>query len=121
MASPGTNDNGPDSIQGKEQILWALEVSLAFIANGTVGGVAGAMIRCDTSQTLKAQKDTGGISGLALTKDGRIWTGAVVRDLNGKALGKLSDGSGAHGVTAGGSGDVYLAQLRGVVQKFVKQ
>jgi streptogramin lyase len=66
-------------------------------------------------------KDTGGISALALTKDGRIWTGTVVRDLNGKALGKLPEASGAHAVTVADSGDVYLAQLRGVVQKFVKQ
>lgn len=65
-------------------------------------------------------KDTGGVSALAITKDGRIWTGAVVRDVNGKALGRLPDASGGHGVTVAESGDVYLAQLRGAVQKFVK-
>jgi DNA-binding beta-propeller fold protein YncE len=55
-------------------------------------------------------KNTGGVSGLAMTKDGRIWAGAVLRDLNGKA-----------GVAVADSGDVYLAQLSGVVQKFIKQ
>jgi DNA-binding beta-propeller fold protein YncE len=65
-------------------------------------------------------KDTGGISGLGITKDGHIWTGAVLRDLNGSVVGRLTDGSGAHGVGVSDSGDVYLAQLSGVVQKFVR-
>jgi hypothetical protein len=67
--------------------------------------------------------DTGGISGLFITKDQRIWTGGVLRTLDGKAVGRLpgSGIAGAHGVTATDSGDVYLAQLSGVVQKFVKQ
>lgn len=64
---------------------------------------------------------TGGVSGLAMTKDQRIWTGSVLRDLDGKILGKLPEANGAHGVTVADSGDVYLAQLTGVVQKFVKQ
>jgi DNA-binding beta-propeller fold protein YncE len=67
--------------------------------------------------------DTGGISGLFMTRDQRIWTGGTLRDLNGKVLGRLSGPGtpGAHGVAATDSGDVYLAQLSGVVQKFVKQ
>jgi DNA-binding beta-propeller fold protein YncE len=66
---------------------------------------------------------TGGVSGLFITKDQRIWTGGVLRNLDGKAVGRLSAPAtaGAHGVTATDSGDVYLAQLSGVVQKFVKQ
>jgi DNA-binding beta-propeller fold protein YncE len=66
---------------------------------------------------------TGGISGLFMTRDQRIWTGGTLRDLNGKVLGRLSGPAtaGAHGVAATDSGDVYLAQLSGVVQKFVKQ
>jgi DNA-binding beta-propeller fold protein YncE len=65
--------------------------------------------------------DTGGISGLAITKDQKIWTGGTLRDLDGKALGRLAGPgtSGAHGVAVTDSGDVYLAQLSGVVQKFV--
>jgi DNA-binding beta-propeller fold protein YncE len=67
-------------------------------------------------------KGTGGVSGMALTKDGRIWTGAVLRDLNGKPIGRLGDAPAPHGVAmAADSGDVYLAQLSGVVQKFVRQ
>jgi DNA-binding beta-propeller fold protein YncE len=67
-------------------------------------------------------KGTGGVSGMALTKDGRIWTGAVLRDLNGKPIGRLADAPAPHGVAmAADSGDVYLAQLSGVVQKFVRQ
>jgi hypothetical protein len=64
---------------------------------------------------------TGGVSGLFMTKDQHIWTGAVLRDLNGKVLGRLPGATGAHGVTVSNSGDVYLAQLTGIVEKFVKQ
>jgi DNA-binding beta-propeller fold protein YncE len=65
---------------------------------------------------------TGGISGLAITKDQRIWTGGILRDLNGAPVGKLNGPgiAGAHGVAVSETGDVYLAQLSGVVQKFVK-
>ena len=63
---------------------------------------------------------TGGVSGLAITKDQRIWTGGILRELDGKIVGKLSV-TGAHGVAIADSGDVYLAQLSGIVQKFVKQ
>src|SRR5262245_61417564 len=66
---------------------------------------------------------TGGISGLAITKDQRIWTGGILRDLNGTAIGKLSGPgvAGGHGVAVSDTGDVYIAQLNGVVQKFVKR
>jgi DNA-binding beta-propeller fold protein YncE len=65
---------------------------------------------------------TGGISGLAITKDQRIWTGGTLRDLDGKVVGRLPGPgvAGAHGVAVADSGDVYLAQLSGVVQKFAK-
>jgi streptogramin lyase len=66
---------------------------------------------------------TGGVSGLAITKDQRIWAGGTLRDLDGKILGKLSGPgtAGAHGVAVAESGEVYLAQLNGIVQKFVRQ
>jgi len=60
------------------------------------------------------------VSALAMTPDGRIWTGAVLRDVNGKAIGRLSEGGGAHGASVDAEGNVYLAQLSGVVQKFAK-
>jgi len=63
---------------------------------------------------------TGGVSGLFMTRDQKIWTGGVLRDLDGHVVGRLSGPgtAGAHGVTASDAGDVYLAQLSGVVQKF---
>lgn len=65
---------------------------------------------------------TGGVSGLALTKDQHIWAGGTLRDLDGRVIGRLPGPgtAGAHGVAVSESGDVYLAQLNGVVQKFVK-
>jgi DNA-binding beta-propeller fold protein YncE len=66
-------------------------------------------------------KNTGGVSALALTKDGRIVTGAVLRDLNGNVLGRLPDATGSHGAAVDEAGNIYLAQLTGVVQKFMKQ
>jgi len=64
---------------------------------------------------------TGGISGLAITKDQRIWTGGVLRQLDGTIVGKLPGNPGGHGVAVTDAGDVYIAQLTGVVQKFVEQ
>jgi DNA-binding beta-propeller fold protein YncE len=65
-------------------------------------------------------RDIGVVSALAKTPDDRIWTGAVLRDLNGTPIGQLSGGGGAHGATVDAEGNVYLAQLSGVVQKFSK-
>jgi len=64
-----------------------------------------------------------GVSGLFLTKDQHIWAGGVLLDLQGKVVGRLpgANASGGHGVAVSDSGDVYLAQLSGIVQKFVKQ
>jgi DNA-binding beta-propeller fold protein YncE len=66
---------------------------------------------------------TGGVSGLAITKDQKIWAGGILRDLNGKVLGRLNGPgvAGGHGVAVTDAGDVYLAQLNGTVQKFGKQ
>ena len=67
----------------------------------------------------------GGVSALWMTKDQHLWTGGVLRDLNGKAVGRLPKEAGGpggpHGMTVSPSGDVYLGQLSGVAQKFVKQ
>ena len=63
---------------------------------------------------------TGGVSGLAMTKDQHIWTGAVLRNLDGTVVGKLTGATGGHGVGVTDAGDVYLAQLTGVVEKFVR-
>lgn len=71
---------------------------------------------------LKQWATTGGVSGLFLTKDQHLWAGNALYDLDGKLLGRLPGASpGAHGMVVTASGDVYLAQLSGVVQKFVKK
>ena len=64
-----------------------------------------------------------GVSGLVMTKDQHLWAGAVLLNLEGQVVGRLPNGSAAsgHGVAVSDSGDVYLAQLSGKVQKFVKQ
>jgi DNA-binding beta-propeller fold protein YncE len=66
-------------------------------------------------------KETGGVSGLALTKDGRIVTGAMLRNLDGTVVGRFPDAMAAHGATVDAAGNIYLAQLSGIVQKYVKQ
>ena len=66
--------------------------------------------------------NTGGVSALCMTKDQRIWTGGVLRDLDGREITRLpGDVSTAHGIAVTDSGDVYVAQLNGLVQKFVPQ
>jgi DNA-binding beta-propeller fold protein YncE len=64
-----------------------------------------------------------GVSGLFITKDQQIWAGGVLLNLKGEVVGRLPKASaaGGHAVFANDSGDVYLAQLSGKVQKFVKQ
>jgi len=61
-----------------------------------------------------------GVSTLFMTKDQKIWAGGVLRNLDGTVLGKLPE-TGGHGTAVSESGDVYLGQLSGIVQKFVKQ
>jgi DNA-binding beta-propeller fold protein YncE len=69
--------------------------------------------------------DIGGVSALWITKDQQMWTGGVLRDLNGKAVGRLAAEAGGpggpHGITVSESGDIYVAQLSGSAQKFVKK
>jgi hypothetical protein len=66
----------------------------------------------------------GGVSALVITKDQQIWVGGILYDLNGKALGRLPFPKGAfgggHGMAVSDSGDVYVAELNGTVEKFVK-
>jgi DNA-binding beta-propeller fold protein YncE len=76
----------------------------------------------DGNGTFLKEWPTGsGVSGLFLTKDQQLWAGDALYDLDGKLLGRLPDAQGAHGVVVTDSGDVYLAQLSGTVQKFVKK
>jgi DNA-binding beta-propeller fold protein YncE len=70
---------------------------------------------------LKQWEGVGGISALFITKEQRLWGGGTLFDLDGKVLGKLPGGTGGHGVAVADSGDIYVAQLSGVVQKFIKE
>jgi DNA-binding beta-propeller fold protein YncE len=78
-----------------------------------------------TGKFLTQWPEIGGVSAIRITKDQRIWTGGVLRDLDGKVLGKLptdvGGAGGAHGIAVSDSRDVYVGQLSGVVQKFVKK
>ena len=51
----------------------------------------------------------------------RIVTGSVVRDLKGAVVAKLPDAAPAHGAAVDAAGNIYLAQLTGIVQKYVTQ
>jgi DNA-binding beta-propeller fold protein YncE len=70
---------------------------------------------------LSQWSDTGGVSTLFITEDQRIWTGGVLRDLNGEVVARLPGNVGGHGTTVSASGDVFIAQLGGNVQKFVRE
>lgn len=70
---------------------------------------------------LSQWRQTGGVSGLGITDDQQIWTGPVLRDLDGRVLGRLPEATGGHAVAVASSGEVYMAQLGGVVQKFVRR
>jgi peptidylamidoglycolate lyase len=70
---------------------------------------------------LKQWEGVGGISALFITKEQQLWGGGTLFDLDGKVLGRLPGRSGGHGMTVSDSGVIYVAQLSGVVLKFVKQ
>ena len=65
-------------------------------------------------------RDVGGVSTLFITKDQHIWTGGVLRNLKGDIVAKLPGNPGGHGTTVTVAGDVFIAQLSGIVQKFAK-
>ena len=73
----------------------------------------------------------GGFSGLAMTKDQRIWAAGggqvLLLNLDGQVLSSLPSGnlpgqvSAAHGIAVSSSGEVYVAELNWRAQKFVKK
>jgi streptogramin lyase len=75
----------------------------------------------DHGKFLEEWKGTGSVSTLFMTKDQQIWTGGVLRNLKGEVVARLPGNPGGHGTTVTESGDVFIAQLSRVVQKFVKQ
>ena len=75
-----------------------------------------------TGKFLNEWATVGRVSALLMTADQRLWVGDELFDLDGNLLGRLPGVSGgAHGMVVTSSGDVYLAQLGGTVQKFVKK
>ncbi|MEE2635885.1 MAG: peptidyl-alpha-hydroxyglycine alpha-amidating lyase family protein [Acidobacteriota bacterium] len=63
----------------------------------------------------------GGNSALFLTEDQHIWTGGMLRSLDGEPVATLPGGDGGHGMTVTDDGEVFVAQLRGRIQKFVSE
>ena len=74
---------------------------------------------------LREWRTNGGVSTLFMTKDQMIWVGGILTDLEGKAVGRLpfphGGSNSGHGTVVTASGDVYLAQLDGTIDKYVKQ
>jgi streptogramin lyase len=73
---------------------------------------------------LSEWNQVGSLSSLIMTRDQRVWAGGVLRDLHGKALGKLpGEGANAraHGAAIAPNGDIYFGLLSGVVEKFTAQ
>ena len=66
-------------------------------------------------------RDVGGVSTLFLTSEQQIWTGGVLRNLQGEVVARLPGNPGGHGTTVTASGDVYIGQLSRVAQKFAKE
>lgn len=66
-------------------------------------------------------RDVGGVSTLYLTADRHIWTGGVLRNLEGRMVSHLPGDPGGHGTTVAADGSVLIAQLSGVVQRFVPE
>ena len=69
-------------------------------------------------------EDVRRVSALFLTKDQHLWVGGFLYDLGGKALGRLplpkSALGGGHEMTVADSRNVYVAELSGVVEKFMR-
>ena len=64
--------------------------------------------------------DIGGNSALFITAEQLIWTGGTLRNLEGDTVATLPGGNGGHGMTVSDAGDVFVAQLAGRVQRFIK-
>ena len=48
-----------------------------------------------------------------------LWAGGLLRNLDGTVAARLPGIVGGHGTTVAPDGSVFIAQLSGVVQKFV--
>lgn len=66
-------------------------------------------------------KDVGGVSTLFMTENQQLWTGGLLRNLEGNVVARLPGNPGGHGTTVTASGEVFVAQLSRVVQKFARE
>ena len=66
-------------------------------------------------------RGVGGVSTLFLTAEQQIWAGGVLRELDGTVAAELPGDVGGHGTTTAADGSVFVAQLGGIVQKFVRR
>ncbi len=72
---------------------------------------------------LSAHRVSGVLLGFAeeeLRVDDRTGGSIVGTNLKGEVVARLPGNPGGHGTTVTESGDVFIAQLSGMVQKFVK-
>jgi DNA-binding beta-propeller fold protein YncE len=77
-----------------------------------------------TGKYLTEWDHVGSLSSLVMTRDQHIWAGGVLRDLDGKAMGRLpGEGANAraHGAALAPNGEIYFGLLSGVVEKFIPQ
>ncbi len=65
-------------------------------------------------------KEVGGVSTLYMTADQKIWAGGVLRNQDGTVAARLPGDVGGHGTTVARDGSVFVAQLSGVVQRFIR-
>ena len=61
----------------------------------------------------------GSVSTLYLTDGQKIWAGGTLRNLDGSIALSLPGNVGGHGTTVSPDGSVFVAQLSGVIQRFV--
>ena len=73
----------------------------------------------DKGKYLDEWANVGPVSNLYMTADQRLWTGHVLRNLDGEAIVSLPNEPAGHGTAVADSGDVYIAQLEGNVRKYV--
>ena len=63
--------------------------------------------------------DVGPVSNLFMTAEQTLWTGHILRNLDGEAIAALPGEPAGHGTTVTASGDVFVAQLEGKVRRYV--
>ena len=116
----GTRGNGPGQFQLPHNVVVDAK-GLIYVTDRDNQRVE---VFDSTGKYLRQWEHIGGQSSLVMTADQHIWTGATLRDLDGKPVERLP-GSGpdarAHGAAMAPNGDVYLGLLSGVVEKYVRQ